>query len=262
GDNRADAGDLVRLADIVLGRGEPPTSEELELADCNGDDALDIRDMICLSDVIVPSGSAPPPAGNGSLATLQFALEVPVRAIELDFPVGTALEDAADALAPLAVTTWVQANGAVALMAWDPAGRPLPAGSFDAVPASRAPLDARAWGDGGKALSVHRDGRSVSIGAAIEAPPVPVVSAAPTPFNDATTIRWRVSRPGVTTVQIFDVRGALRRSWTSSELAAGDHAWTWDGRDEAGERLASGVYFARVGIPDGRRTLRLVRVVR
>jgi hypothetical protein len=263
GDNRTDAGDLVRLADIILGRGDTPTAEELELADCNNDDAHDIRDLICLSDTIVPSGSAAPPAGNGALATLRFDLAVPVRAIELDFPPGTALDDPAAALAPLDVSTWVRGNGTVALMAWDPAGRPIAAGSFDAVPASRAPLAARAWGDGGRALAVSRDGRSLTISAApAEAPPVPVVSAAPTPFDDATTIRWRVSRPGVTSVQLFDVRGALRRSWTSPELAAGDHAWTWDGRDASGERVASGVYFARVGAPDGTHRLRLVRLAR
>lgn len=69
----------------------------------------------------------------------------------------------------------------------------------------------------------------------------------PNPFNPATTIRYGLPEASVVEVVIYDVLGrqvvVLARG---QEQAAGYHAVVWDGRDDAGVQVASGVYFARM----------------
>jgi hypothetical protein len=79
---------------------------------------------------------------------------------------------------------------------------------------------------------------------------------APNPFNPRTTIRFRLERAGEVSVSVFDLRGRHLRTLTSREWPAGAHELIWDGHDDAGQRLASGVYVVRViagGVPSVRR---------
>ena len=60
------------------------------------------------------------------------------------------------------------------------------------------------------------------------------------------------TQPGVASVQLFDVQGRLVRSLARQEyMMPGAHEVTVDGRDDQGNRLASGVYFYRVKSVDG-----------
>ena len=69
----------------------------------------------------------------------------------------------------------------------------------------------------------------------------------PNPFNPSTTIRYGVPEAARVSLIVYDVLG--RRIATlagHNEQTAGYHAVVWDGRDEAGRPVASGVYFARM----------------
>lgn len=69
----------------------------------------------------------------------------------------------------------------------------------------------------------------------------------PNPFNPMTSITYDLPEASeLITLRIYDVAGALVRSLVNSEKAAGRYTVTWDGQDEAGERVASGVYFYRL----------------
>jgi hypothetical protein len=66
----------------------------------------------------------------------------------------------------------------------------------------------------------------------------------PNPFNPSTTIRFGVAQRGRVTLRIFDVRGALVRTLSDEVREAGvEHRVRWDGRDDGGRSVASGVYF-------------------
>jgi endonuclease I len=70
---------------------------------------------------------------------------------------------------------------------------------------------------------------------------------APNPFNPSTVIRFsldRKVRDG--SLRVYDVTGRLVRTLHDGPLAAGPHKVTWDGRDEAGARMASGTYLVRL----------------
>ena len=69
----------------------------------------------------------------------------------------------------------------------------------------------------------------------------------PNPFNPSTTISFELSlsRTAVR-VEIFDARGALVRTLADAIMDAGPHALEWNGRDETGSIVGSGVYFCRL----------------
>ena len=70
--------------------------------------------------------------------------------------------------------------------------------------------------------------------------------AVPNPFNPATDIAFELAEPGFTTLRIYDVSGRLVSTLASGRLAAGHHTERWDGRDDRGRSMASGVYYARL----------------
>jgi hypothetical protein len=74
---------------------------------------------------------------------------------------------------------------------------------------------------------------------------------APNPFNPRTTIRYELARSEVVTVRVLDVSGRVVRTLLHAPQDPDTHAITWDGRDDAGLELASGVYWARLSTSTG-----------
>lgn len=66
----------------------------------------------------------------------------------------------------------------------------------------------------------------------------------PNPFNPSTTISFEIPVSGDASLEIYNLRGQIVRSW--NHLGAGSHALNWDGKDQAGQPLSSGVYFCRL----------------
>jgi flagellar hook assembly protein FlgD len=67
--------------------------------------------------------------------------------------------------------------------------------------------------------------------------------------------------PGVAEVRVFDVRGREVRTLLRAELEPGAHQVYWDGRDDGGRDVASGVYLAQVRLTSGGRHDQQVRKV-
>ncbi|MBN2171137.1 MAG: hypothetical protein JW819_07460 [Candidatus Krumholzibacteriota bacterium] len=82
--------------------------------------------------------------------------------------------------------------------------------------------------------------------------------AFPNPFNPATTLRFETAQAGPVTLDILAPSGRRLRRLCAGDLPAGRHELAWDGRDDAGRRLASGVYFARLSLPGHAEARRLV----
>jgi flagellar hook assembly protein FlgD len=61
-------------------------------------------------------------------------------------------------------------------------------------------------------------------------------------------------------LRIYNVAGRLVRTLVSGELAAGAYQRVWDGRDESGSLVGSGVYFYRLATVAGTRAQRAVFV--
>ncbi|MFH1755816.1 MAG: T9SS type A sorting domain-containing protein, partial [Candidatus Latescibacterota bacterium] len=68
----------------------------------------------------------------------------------------------------------------------------------------------------------------------------------PNPFNPVTTIEYSVRERGHVSLKIYNVAGRLVRTLVNSEMNPGAYAERWDGRSNAGTRVASGVYFYKI----------------
>ena len=68
----------------------------------------------------------------------------------------------------------------------------------------------------------------------------------PNPFNGATNIVFGLAAAGEARLSVHDARGRLVALLAEGAFAAGFHSRSWDGRDEGGRPLASGVYFVRL----------------
>jgi flagellar hook assembly protein FlgD len=68
----------------------------------------------------------------------------------------------------------------------------------------------------------------------------------PNPFNPTTTVAFSLASAVATELRIYDVRGALVRTLVNDHRSAGVHRVEWNGRDDGGQMVASGVYFCKL----------------
>jgi hypothetical protein len=68
----------------------------------------------------------------------------------------------------------------------------------------------------------------------------------PNPFNPATRIRYDLPRSASVRLDVFDAAGRLVRNLVDGRIEAGRHETVWDGRNDSGAVVSSGVYFYRV----------------
>lgn len=65
----------------------------------------------------------------------------------------------------------------------------------------------------------------------------------PNPFNPSTTIEFSLPSISNTTINIYNTLGQVVRTLVNDNLSAGDHVIEWDGKNNANNKTASGVYF-------------------
>ena len=68
----------------------------------------------------------------------------------------------------------------------------------------------------------------------------------PNPFNPVTTIEFGIPRAGQVEVQIYNLNGEKVRLLTREYFNAGKHRTIWNGRDDRGAVVPSGIYFIRI----------------
>jgi hypothetical protein len=80
----------------------------------------------------------------------------------------------------------------------------------------------------------------------------------PNPFNPTTTINYQV--PQVTDVKlvVYNILGQKVRTLVNDRMEPGYHSVVWDGRNEDGRTVASGIYIYRFEAIDYTKTLKLM----
>jgi len=84
----------------------------------------------------------------------------------------------------------------------------------------------------------------------------------PNPFNAETTVPYELPRSGVVRLSLYNTTGQQIRVLVEGGRSAGTHLAMWDGRDDAGRDVASGVYMCRMEVDGnavGTRRMTLVR---
>jgi|GEM_PF-6322410 len=72
----------------------------------------------------------------------------------------------------------------------------------------------------------------------------------PNPFNATTVIQFALPRTSLVKLEIFNVLGQKVKTLVDEELQAGYKQVTWDGRDQRGNTVSTGVYFYRIKAAD------------
>ena len=68
----------------------------------------------------------------------------------------------------------------------------------------------------------------------------------PNPFNPRTAIKFSLAADGPTKLIIYDVNGRRVKTLVDQSLKAGTHEEVWDGTDDAGRTVTSGVYWSQL----------------
>jgi hypothetical protein len=76
--------------------------------------------------------------------------------------------------------------------------------------------------------------------------PITLSQNSPNPFNPSTTISFYLPSRGVVALSVYDVTGSLVARLVNEERSAGRHSVLWNGTNQSGERVSSGIYFCRL----------------
>ena len=87
------------------------------------------------------------------------------------------------------------------------------------------------------------------------------LTASPNPFNPEIVLRFGLDKKVPMTVKVFDIRGKRVRTLMEGEQKAGLHVLRWNGRDDAGRALSSGVYMVRL-VGKAREEIRKIQLIK
>ncbi|MCZ6766132.1 MAG: T9SS type A sorting domain-containing protein, partial [bacterium] len=84
----------------------------------------------------------------------------------------------------------------------------------------------------------------------------------PNPFNPTTAIRYSVAEPGQVTVVVFNVAGQRVRTLVDGFHAPQSQPFVvrWDGTNQSGDPVSSGVYYYRLSAPHYSATRKMVLI--
>jgi hypothetical protein len=141
-------------------------------------------------------------------------------------------------------------------------------GSFDLAPGETVQVAfAVVYGSSLEDLQANADlaaARNASIPTGVEGTPVRNAFAlgqnTPNPFNPVTSIHFELARSGPARLTVLDARGRVVRVLTEGTQGAGSHVVRWDGVDQSGDRVSSGVYFYRLETEEYSSTRKMVMV--
>ncbi|MEQ1832829.1 MAG: FlgD immunoglobulin-like domain containing protein [Candidatus Eisenbacteria bacterium] len=87
-----------------------------------------------------------------------------------------------------------------------------------------------------------------------------LAAAVPNPFQSTAALSFSLSRPGPVALEIYSVDGRHVRTLAREARDAGEYRIEWDGRDDLGQPLSAGIYYARLSTPLGQVRRKLVRL--
>jgi hypothetical protein len=105
---------------------------------------------------------------------------------------------------------------------------------------------------GGRGFLIAAKTNAVGVEADEETAPLVgfAMQAYPNPFNPETTIKYDLAEKGNVTLEVCNIKGQRVRTLVRETVDAGFHSVAWNGRDETGKTVSSGVYFYRLSTTD------------
>ena len=289
-DTWVDVGDIVSLVAYINDSISFNPRQE-SAADINQDSDINVGDLVAMIDLILGRWMGPSPSmypgpmafveldyqdlqpGSSGEIRVMADLEVPVAAAQLQInydPDNVSFE--VPALSERSGHFLVQyrddGNGKLHLVLFNMSNDPIPVGegSILSLPVT---LNQDAEDDFGIELKeiALADERAALIPVG-GGPSRPVAFELgqnyPNPFNPSTTIKFTLPSAGdggatlPTSLRIYNVLGEVVRTLVDEPMVPGVHHEVWDGRDDHGNRVASGIYFYRLRAGDLQHTKKMV----
>ncbi|MCF7911108.1 MAG: T9SS type A sorting domain-containing protein [Candidatus Cloacimonetes bacterium] len=83
----------------------------------------------------------------------------------------------------------------------------------------------------------------------------------PNPFNPQTSIPFSISQPAANvTLKVYNMKGQAIRTLLNAPSEAGNYSLNWDGKDDKGKDVASGIYFSNLSVDGERQTRKMVMI--
>lgn len=80
----------------------------------------------------------------------------------------------------------------------------------------------------------------------------------PNPFNPETTVSFSIKQDSKVSIDIYNILGQKVKTLVSENLRAGNHAYKWNGKDDNGNSVSSGIYFYRMNAGSFSSTAKMV----
>jgi hypothetical protein len=80
----------------------------------------------------------------------------------------------------------------------------------------------------------------------------------PNPFNPSTIITYRLNKPAQVRLSVYDITGREVNRLVDRYQSVGDYNISWDSNDKNGQKMASGMYFARLNVDNESVTRKMV----
>jgi hypothetical protein len=76
----------------------------------------------------------------------------------------------------------------------------------------------------------------------------------PNPFNATTMVKFQLTRASFVELNVYNILGQKVKTLVKEQMTSGSKQVLWDGTDEIGRQLATGIYFYRLVTVEGRQT--------
>ncbi len=253
-----------------------PTPYEFYTADCNGNGAVGVDDALCiLQKSLGGAAMSKPLAVNGSCnVTLAFS-KTTVQAGEVIEAAMMAACDTMPAGAEMTLSHDPNAFNVVEIvpaqpgtfLTWNPQGPGKIKAALLNLNGILAPdgkmmtikLKANRSGEFAAPLTLEaiklfdKNGDPLTGVEEIATLPTSISLAQnyPNPFNPETSIAYQLPKDAHVSLQIYNLTGQVIATLVNGKKPVGHHNALWNGRDEAGRQLPSGVYFYRLLVNNG-----------
>lgn len=99
--------------------------------------------------------------------------------------------------------------------------------------------------DTGTAYIFHNDGLGIEE-QIIQYSAIEFLSNYPNPFNPSTSIKFSIKNESRINLTVFNTKGQKIKTLANNDFAQGSHSIIWNGDDEYGKHVCSGLYFYKL----------------
>ena len=281
--NDVDLSDLLVVVDYIL-EVSMPSEDQFNGADVNEDGQITINDVVMIVDIIYGTSGRMMSSVDDDVLVNLFSTEEQLllsmdyegltRGVQFTLDASMSVEFGSPLLSVSDAGTMVMSNrsedGKLSVVVVNTQGSAVERHedvlvripySFTGDRNDKASVvlhDVKAAGMAGESLPVTVGEKRIDISI------VPAVFALhqnyPNPFNPVTEIQFDVPTESHVTLTIYNIMGQEVRTLSNSTLEAGFHSIRWDGTNESGELISTGVYFYRLTSPSFTSTKKMLMV--